>query len=112
MLEPPRCGRTTQLFDSAAELLKKVASGDVQKCTYKPDPKVEGKKGSWDVPGPDAEHARRAAIDAPEPSVKPRYRLTGAEGGGGRLVSWLGWEFFVTMRPSTGLAHGLTPYPL
>lgn len=87
-------------FESAEALL----AANPARCTYKPDPAVEGVKGAWDVPGPDERHARRPALARVEPPMPPRYVLDGAVGGGGRLVRWLGWSFFATMRPSTGLA--------
>jgi hypothetical protein len=76
-----------------------------ERCTYRPDPAREGQKGAWDTPGPDAAHARRAALAPPPPPAgMQRFRLSGAAGGNGRLVEWMGWSFFVTSRPSTGLA--------
>ena len=86
-------------YESAEALLK----ANPPKCTYKPDPKVEGKKGSWDIPGPDSAHKLRPALPTPPPR-QASYKLSGAKGGNGRLVEWQGWSFFATLRPSTGLA--------
>ena len=87
-------------FQSAAELL----AASPPRCTYKPDPALEGHKGAWDVPGPDGAHALRQALRAGSEPVAARYEISGGRGGNGRLVRWQGWSFFASLRPSTGLA--------
>ena len=57
-------------YESAEALLK----ANPPKCTYKPDPKVEGKKGSWDIPGPDSAHKLRPALPTPPPR-QASYKL-------------------------------------
>jgi hypothetical protein len=87
-------------FASAQALL----AANVSRCTYQPDATTEGRRGAWDVPGPDQLHQIRPSLLAPEPPAPAYYSLAGASGGNGRLVTWQGWSFFVTLRPSTGLA--------
>lgn len=100
------CGKGP--FPSAKALLASIREED--KCTYKPDPYNEGKRGSWDIPGatkdaPDDAHSLLRPVHMPSETSKiGSYSLQGAPNGDGRQVKWQGWEFFTAMRPSTGLA--------
>ena len=72
------------------------------------DPKLNGHTGAWDVPGlPEGADARPGStLEPPEQTCSRRRFQLGADadGNNGRLVSWLGWTFFATVRPQTGLA--------
>jgi Cu2+-containing amine oxidase len=81
--------------------------GKLPRCYTKVDTKTSGKPGDWDVPGPGS-RPRPGSAEKPPIQSCSRHRFSlGADSGGGnngRLVSWLDWTFFVTVRPSTGLA--------
>jgi primary-amine oxidase len=97
-------------YPTAKSLLVAWQAGKLPSCFDKTtiDPSTSGNLGDWDVPGLKRGSAPRqgSELKPPVQSCSRRRFSLGAERGGnnGRLVSWLGWTFFATVRPSTGVA--------
>jgi|EP00945_MAST-04E_sp_MAST-4E-sp1_P001062 hypothetical protein len=104
------CGHL-QTFASASQLLRAWEGKTLKDCPFDKssiDPKTNGARGNWDIPGlaPGANARPGSTLAPPKQTCSRRRFKLGADRGGnnGRLVSWLGWTFFATVRPATGLA--------
>mmetsp|Transcript_121327 Transcript_121327/g.387777 ORF Transcript_121327/g.387777 Transcript_121327/m.387777 type:complete len:802 (-) Transcript_121327:238-2643(-) len=85
------CG---QMFKTVDDLQKTNQSGQLFKCTYKPNTAY-----TWDNAGPDP--GTPAASEEAEPGRKVS-RTWHVVGRG--AIRWRGWELFATIRPASGLA--------
>eukprot|EP00946_MAST-07B_sp_MAST-7B-sp1_P005058 g5058.t1 len=104
------CG-SLQTFDRAADLLKAWQDKALKPCPFNSsslDPQQNGGPGDWDIPGlaPNGKPRSGSTLPPPRQTCSRRRFQLGSDRGGnnGRLVSWLGWTFFATVRPATGLA--------
>ena len=103
------CG-SLQTFDRAADLLKAWQDKALKPCPFNSsslDPQQNGGPGDWDIPGLAPNGNQGLGLPCPR---RDKHALGVAFSSGptvvenGRLVSWLGWTFFATVRPATGLA--------
>ena len=104
------CG-SLRTYASASDLLQAWQEKTLPTCPFDKssvDPKQNGGPGNFDIPGLAATDKARpgSTLDPPRQSCsRRRFKLGGERGGNnGRLVSFLGWTFFATVRPATGLA--------
>eukprot|EP00930_Biecheleria_cincta_P082953 TRINITY_DN72588_c0_g1_i1.p1 TRINITY_DN72588_c0_g1~~TRINITY_DN72588_c0_g1_i1.p1 ORF type:complete len:846 (-),score=101.57 TRINITY_DN72588_c0_g1_i1:131-2668(-) len=100
------CGRGP--YASAQELQSLYASGRIPPCPYqKPDLKHSSRPGDWDYPG-QAKGTKNPRTSQRGPRIVypdgPRWSVSAVPGGLGRQVEWMGWSFFASIRPVTGLA--------
>jgi len=100
------CGRGP--FESASKLQADYAAGKLPACRYqKPDTRRNNNPGDWDVAGwPAGTPNPRTTKRGPRLVYPdgPRWKVSAALGGQGRQVEWMGWSFFVSQRPATGLS--------
>lgn len=102
------CANYDQVFATATELLQAWQAHSLPSCYTKANVTTSGSPGDWDTPGlaPGKTARHGSTLTPPVQSCSRRRFSLGADKGGnnGRLVSWLGWTFFTTVRPATGLA--------
>lgn len=90
-------------FSSAEELQSAHEGKKLKPCPWeRPDTETNSLPGDWDVAGP-AEGVKNPRTSKRGPRLVypdgPRWEVSSVPGGLGRQVEWMGWSFFVSMRP-------------
>jgi len=91
-------------YDRVDAVLAAYKAGSFTGCTIEADPKTETQPGSWDTAGPGPDDKPRTQQTAPGQNMPDgrRWSSRPAEGGVGKQVSWMGWDFFVTAGAAKG----------
>eukprot|EP00746_Dinoflagellata_sp_MGD_P135119 gnl/MRDRNA2_/MRDRNA2_69040_c0_seq2.p1 gnl/MRDRNA2_/MRDRNA2_69040_c0~~gnl/MRDRNA2_/MRDRNA2_69040_c0_seq2.p1 ORF type:complete len:816 (-),score=134.28 gnl/MRDRNA2_/MRDRNA2_69040_c0_seq2:51-2162(-) len=95
-------------FATAEELQEMHSARKLKPCPWEPpDTDKNSWPGDWDVAGP-PKGAKNPRTSKRGPRLVypdgPRWEVSSVPGSIGRKVEWMGWSFFVSMRPSTGMA--------